>query len=230
MVSKNLNVRQSVSEELTKVTIVCVDTPFLSYFILRILRILSPCSCCAGTSAHVSTKSWCGWHGCYACYAMRASRIHRRATAKRFSLAEKNQIPGYEKLANCSWRQLFSRKKWLFDFSKYSGYLSQVRCTKAFFVPKMFQIGSFLNEIFKKIVFFQTRCTGLLPYCSMAWYVCCSVWISWLSRGQRNTRTRLHSGQMSTYQTDDPHYKCLYSIHRRSIGMLWLRTQMSEAY
>jgi len=34
MLSKNLNFRQSVLEELTKVTIVCVDTPFLSYFIL----------------------------------------------------------------------------------------------------------------------------------------------------------------------------------------------------
>jgi len=56
---RNLHFRKPVSDELLKVTIVCVDTLFLSFchWYISMLR---------KHSANVSTKNRCGLRGCYA--------------------------------------------------------------------------------------------------------------------------------------------------------------------
>ena len=61
VLSRNLNFRQLVSTEteLLKITVVCVDTPFRSFWYWPITMLCYH-------SAHVSTKSWCRWHGCCA--------------------------------------------------------------------------------------------------------------------------------------------------------------------
>jgi len=52
MLPKNLNFREQESNKLMEVTLVCVDTPFLSF-----LTLIYHCAM-LGT-AHASTKSWC---------------------------------------------------------------------------------------------------------------------------------------------------------------------------
>ena len=64
----------------------------------------------------------------------------------------------------------FSQKKMTFWVFKYGGYLSRARWTKAFFTKNFSNRFIFERDIQEKIGFFQTRCIGLLPYYSMAWY------------------------------------------------------------
>ena len=61
-VVQNFSFRQPMSKELQKVTIVCVDIPFLSFWDWSVTM---PCY----HSAHVSTKSWCQpvWILCMLC-------------------------------------------------------------------------------------------------------------------------------------------------------------------
>ena len=178
---------------------------------------------CASTSAHVSTKSWIG--------AMRAYRIHRRATVKQFSLAKNKSNFWLWEIGQLQLKTTFFQKttSWVFKIQwlPFTGEVdNSILCINFFSNRFIFE-----RDFQEKIFFSHTVHKPTALYCSMAWYVCCSVWISWLSRGQWSTWTRLHSGQMSTYQTDDPHFKCLHSIHRRPVDMLWSKSSpMQEVY
>jgi len=103
---RNLHFRQPVSDELLKVTIVCVDALFLSFchWYISMLR---------EHSANVSTKNRCGLRGCYARDAVPLwmTRILdniilwvcRRATVNFFIDRKINSIYGYENLSTCNW-------------------------------------------------------------------------------------------------------------------------------
>jgi len=79
---------------------------------------------------------------------MRASRIHRRGTAKKFLLA-KNPISGYEKLAIAAEDHFLSEKNDFLSFQNTAATFHR-RGGQKHFLLKIFQIGSFLNEICKK--------------------------------------------------------------------------------